>query len=72
MNPGEFPNPGAGPGRPAPNAAMRMQANMQVPKNDNVQSMMSYVAQVLQGQGSYGGWQAEVPIKTRATNVYQM
>ncbi|KAJ5774449.1 UAA transporter [Penicillium paradoxum] len=72
MNPGEFPNPGAGPGRPAPNAAMRMQANMQAPKNDNVQSMMSYVAQILQGQGPQPGWQAEVPIKTRATNVYQM
>ncbi|CAG8295619.1 unnamed protein product [Penicillium salamii] len=71
MNPGDF-NPGAGPGRPAPNAAMRMKANMQVPKNDNVQAMMNHVAQVLQSQGPYGGWKAEVPTKTRATNVYQM
>ncbi|KAJ5163029.1 UAA transporter [Penicillium coprophilum] len=72
MNPGEFPNPGAGPGRPAPNTAMRMNANMQVPKNDSVQAMMTYVAQMLQNQGPYGGWKSEVPIKTRATNVYQM
>ncbi|CAG8104100.1 unnamed protein product [Penicillium olsonii] len=71
MNPGDF-NPGAGPGRPAPNAAMRMKTNMQVPKNDNVQAMMNHVAQVLQSQGPYGGWKAEVPTKTRATNVYQM
>lgn len=72
MNPGEFPNPGAGPGRPAPNTAMRMNPNMQVPKNDSVQAMMTYVAQMLQNQGPYGGWKAEVLIKTRATNVYQM
>ncbi|KAJ5430330.1 UAA transporter [Penicillium cf. griseofulvum] len=72
MNPGEFPNPGARPGRPAPNTAMRMNANMQVPKNDSVQSMMTWVAQMLQNQGPYGGWKSEVLIKTRATNVYQM
>ncbi|KAG0158906.1 hypothetical protein PDIDSM_6426 [Penicillium digitatum] len=43
MNPGEFPNQGAGPGRPAPNTAMRMNANMQVPKNDSVQAMMTMI-----------------------------
>jgi hypothetical protein len=49
-----------------------MNANMQVPKNDNVQAMMNHVAQMLQNQGPYGGWKGEVPVKTRATNVYQM
>lgn len=71
MNPGDF-NPGAGPGRPAPNTNMRMNPNMQIPKQDNVQAMMNHVAQMLQNQGPYGGWKAEVPTKTRATNVYQM
>ncbi|KAJ5551347.1 UAA transporter [Penicillium sp. DV-2018c] len=72
MNPEQFPNPGAGPGRPAPTAAMRMKANMQIPKGDSPQSMMAYVAQMLQSQGPYGGWKADVPIKARAANVYQM
>lgn len=45
---------------------------MQIPKQDNVQAMMNHVAQMLQNQGPYGGWKAEVPTKTRATNVYQM
>jgi hypothetical protein len=45
---------------------------MQIPKGDSPQSMMAYVAQMLQNQGPYGGWKAEVPIKIRAANVYQM
>jgi hypothetical protein len=71
MNPGEF-NPGAGPGRPAPTVAMRMNPNMQAPKNENVQAMMNHVVQMLQSQGPYGGWKGEVDVKIRAGNVYQM
>lgn len=69
MNSGEF-NPGAGaPGRPAQNAAMRMKPNMQVPQNDEV---INRVARILQAQGPFSGWQAEVSIRTRVLNVYQM
>lgn len=69
MNPGEF-NAGAGPpGRAPPNAAMRMKPNMQVPQNDEV---INRVARILQGQGPFSGWQAEVTIRTRVLNVYQM
>lgn len=45
---------------------------MQPQKNENAQVIMAHVAQVLQNQGNYGGWKSEVPIKTRAMNVYQM
>ncbi|KAE8376557.1 hypothetical protein BDV26DRAFT_282555 [Aspergillus bertholletiae] len=46
---------------------------MQVPqqKPDN-QVMMNYLAQALQSQGSFTGWRAEVTLKERAINVYQM
>lgn len=45
---------------------------MQPQKNENPAVIMSHVAQVLHNQGSYPGWKGEVPIKTRAMNVYQM
>lgn len=65
MNPAQFSNPGGG-------MSGVVKPGMQLPKNENAQVIMGHVAQVLQNQGSYGGWKAEVPIKTRAMNVYQM
>ncbi|KAF7589438.1 hypothetical protein BBP40_004275 [Aspergillus hancockii] len=47
---------------------------MQVPqqqKQDN-QVMMNYLAQALQSQGPFTGWRADVTLKERAINVYQM
>ena len=65
MNPAHFPNPSGGmSGVPKP--------GMQPPKNDNTHLIMGQVAQALQSQGQFGGWKGEVPIKTRAMNVYQM
>jgi hypothetical protein len=65
MNPAQFPNPGGSiPGAIAP--------GMQPPKTENSQAIMAHVAHVLSNQGPYTGWKAEVPIKTRAMNVYQM
>lgn len=49
-----------------------VKTGMQPPKNENAQVIMSHVAQVLQNQGTYGGWKGEVAIKTRAMMVYQM
>ncbi|KAJ5294725.1 hypothetical protein PENANT_c014G02265 [Penicillium antarcticum] len=72
MNPGEFANPGAGPGRPALPVGMRpMKANMQQ-KNDNIQAVMNHVASVITSQGPYGGWKATVQVKDRALHIYQM
>lgn len=66
MNPAQFPNPGGGmPGVVKPN--MPPQQN-----KEGAQLIMSHVAQILANQGPFGGWKADVPIKTRAMNVYQM
>ena len=66
MNPNGFPNPQgaamAGAARPG----------MQPPRNENASIIMNHVAQMLQSQGPFSGWKAEVPIKNRAMNVYQM
>lgn len=45
---------------------------MQPPRNENASIIMNHVAQMLQSQGPFSGWKAEVPIKNRAMNVYQM
>jgi hypothetical protein len=66
MNPAQFPNPGGGmPGVVKPN--MPPQQN-----KEGAQLIMGHVAQILANQGPFGGWKADVPIKTRAMNVYQM
>jgi hypothetical protein len=73
MNPGEFANPGAGPGRPALPVGMRpMKANMPPQKNDNIQAVMNHVASVITNQGPHGGWKATVQMKDRAMHIYQM
>lgn len=65
MNPAQFLNAGgAMPGVVKP--------GMQPQKNENPSVIMGHVAQVLHSQGTYPGWKGEVPIKTRAMNVYQM
>ncbi|KAJ5085737.1 hypothetical protein N7532_010508 [Penicillium argentinense] len=65
MNPAQFPNPGgAMPGVVKP--------GMQPQQKEGANIIMGHVAQVLSNQGPFGGWKAEVPIKTRAMNVYQM
>lgn len=65
MNPANFNAGGAMPGMVKP-------AQIPPPKPDNTQVIMNHVAQALQNQGTYTGWKAEVPIKIRAMNVYQM
>ncbi|KAJ5183544.1 hypothetical protein N7492_001160 [Penicillium capsulatum] len=66
MNPNTAPYAGGG------GMSGVVKPGMQPPKSENPQVIMSYVAQVLQNQGSYGGWKGEVPIKNRVMNVYQM
>lgn len=66
MNPAQFHNPGGGmPGVVKPNMPPQ-------PNKESAQVILSHVAQVLTNQGPFVGWKAEVPIKTRAMNVYQM
>ncbi|KAJ5246498.1 hypothetical protein N7468_001481 [Penicillium chermesinum] len=62
MNPNGFPNP----------QGMAVRPGMQPPRNENASLIMNHVAQMLQSQGPFQGWKAEVPIKSRAMNVYQM
>ncbi|PIG79369.1 hypothetical protein AARAC_010947 [Aspergillus arachidicola] len=65
MNPANFPNVGGG----MPGAHGQMQVPQQKPDN---QLMMNYLAQALQSQGTFTGWRADVSLKERAVNVYQM
>jgi len=65
MNPAQFNNPGAG----MPGGVTQ---GMQPPKNENAQAILGHVAHVLSNQGPYSGWKADVPIKARVMNVYQM
>lgn len=68
MNPANFPNIGGGiPGGGNPHA--QMQVPQQKPDN---QVMLNYLAQALQSQGTFTGWRADVSLKERAVNVYQM
>lgn len=62
MNPANFNVGGSMPAAPTP----------QMPRLDNNQVMMNYVAQALHAQGTYTGWRAEVPMKERVVRVYQM
>ncbi|KAJ6102243.1 hypothetical protein N7486_004670 [Penicillium sp. IBT 16267x] len=70
MNPNpQFPNaPGGG-------GMVGVKPGMQQPNKDSQQSqsiIMGHVAQVLHAQGPFSGWKAEVHIKIRAMNVWQM
>lgn len=70
MNPAQFSNPGGGmPGLVKPGMPQQQQ---QQQRNENAQMIMSSVAQELQMQPRLGGWKADIPIKVRAMNVYQM
>ena len=70
MNPAQFSNPGGGmPGLVKPSMPPQQQ---QQQRNENAQMIMSSVAQELQMQPRLGGWKADIPIKVRAMNVYQM
>ncbi|KAE8144407.1 hypothetical protein BDV25DRAFT_95931 [Aspergillus avenaceus] len=69
MNPANFSNAGGGmPGGAKP------PGQMQVPQQQKpeIQVMMNFLAQTLQSQGPFSGWRAEVSLKERAINVYQM
>ncbi|KAJ5654306.1 hypothetical protein N7490_001309 [Penicillium lividum] len=68
MNPNQFPNaPGGG-------GMVGGKPGMQPPKdNQQIQGIiMSHVAQVLQNQGPFSGWKAEITNKTRMMNIWQM
>lgn len=66
MNSAQLLDPGEGiPGVVKPN--MPPEQN-----KEGAQLIMSHVAQILANQGPFGGWKADVHIKTRAMNVYQM
>jgi hypothetical protein len=70
MNPNpQFPNaPGSG-------GMVGVKPGMQQPNKDSQQSqsiIMGHVAQVLHSQGPFSGWKADVHIKIRAMNVWQM
>ncbi|KAJ5894054.1 UAA transporter [Penicillium taxi] len=62
MNPNNY-NPGQG--------AMQNLKPVMQPKNDTP-LIMNHVAQALKSQGTFTGWKADVSIKVRASNVYQM
>lgn len=65
MNPANFP---AGmPGAAKPHGQVPV-----MQKNENTQLVMNQVAQMLQAQGPFSGWRAEVSIKERAMKIYQM
>ena len=66
MNPANF---NAGGGVPA---GMVKPGQVPPPKPENSQVIMNHVGQALQNQGSWTGWKADVPMKVRAMNVYQM
>ncbi|KAJ5106678.1 hypothetical protein N7456_003353 [Penicillium angulare] len=67
MNPNpQFPNAPGGGGMPG------VKPGMQPPNKENHNIIMGHVAQALNSQGPFSGWKAEVPLKVRAMNVWQM
>lgn len=67
MNPNQqFTNAPGGGGMPG------VKTGMQPPNKESQAIIMNHVAQVLQNQGPFSGWKAEVSMKNRAMNVWQM
>lgn len=62
MNPANFPNVGAAAMPGAPNPTQAAQSN----------AVFRHILGVLQSQGPFTGWRAEVPPEERAKNTWQM
>lgn len=73
MNPVNFPN--VGPAMPPAAIPPGARPPPQVPgaqRAQNTNILMANIAQLLQKQGPYTGWRAEVPVRDRAVKIYQL